>query len=157
MSDPDGAFPFSGITWDAYGNLYGTTYGGGSGTGMVYELSPNGSGGWNEEVIYDRGGYAGLTIDGSGNLYGADDAKNGHIFELSPNGSGGGMRPSFTPSRAERMTAAILKALLSSIAPETCMAPPLAAAPNCRRNGLEADSRGRGSLYRGDSLCFHLE
>src|SRR5208337_4391515 len=88
MSAPDGASPFSGLTWDPYGNLYGTTYGGGSGTGTVYELSPDGSGGWNERVIYDSGGYAGLTIDGSGNLYGADDANNGHVFKLSPNGRG---------------------------------------------------------------------
>lgn len=88
MSTPDGAFPFSGLTWDSYGNLYGTTYGGGSGTGAVYELSPNGKGGWSEQIIYDSGGYAGLTIDGSGNLYGADDVANGHVFELSPNGSG---------------------------------------------------------------------
>jgi len=89
MSTPDGASPFSGLTWDPYGNLYGTTYGGGSGLGTVYELSPNGSGGWNEQVIYDSGGFAGLTIDGSGNLYGADEAKNGHVFKLSPNGRGG--------------------------------------------------------------------
>jgi uncharacterized repeat protein (TIGR03803 family) len=87
-STPDGAFPFSGLTWNPSGNLYGTTYGGANGLGAVYELSPNGRGGWNEQVIYDRGGYAGLTIDGSGNLYGADDVGNGHVFELSPNGNG---------------------------------------------------------------------
>jgi len=89
MSNPDGAFPFSGLTLDPKGNLYGTTYGGGSGMGTVYELSPNGSGGWSEQVIYNSGGYAGLTIDGSGNLYGADDVGNGHVFKLSSNGSGG--------------------------------------------------------------------
>jgi len=89
MSTPDAAFPFSGLTLDSYGNLYGTSYGGGSGMGTVYELSPNGSGGWNEQVIYDGGGYAGLTIDGSGNIYGADDVGDGHVFKLSPNGSGG--------------------------------------------------------------------
>jgi len=87
-SNPDGAFPFSGLSWDPNGNLYGTTYGGGSGGGTVYELSPNGSGGWNEQVIYDRGGYAGLVIDDSGNLYGADDVGRGHVFKLSPNGDG---------------------------------------------------------------------
>lgn len=85
-STPDGASPFAGLTWDSFGNLYGTTYSGGTGSGTVYELSPDGSGGWNEQVIYDRGGYAGLTIDGAGNLYGADDVGHGHIFKLSPNG-----------------------------------------------------------------------
>ena len=89
MSTPDGAFPFSGLTWDSNGDLYGTTYGGGSGTGTVYELSPHGSDGWSEQVIYDRGGYAGLSIDGSGSLYGADNLGNGHVFKLSPKESGG--------------------------------------------------------------------
>jgi uncharacterized repeat protein (TIGR03803 family) len=87
-SMPDGAFPFAGLTFDPSGNLYGTTYGGGSGVGTVYELSPNRSGGWSEQVIYGKGGYAGLTIDGAGNLYGADDDGRGHVFKLSPNGSG---------------------------------------------------------------------
>src|SRR5277367_601932 len=36
MSNPDGAFPFAGITFDPSGNLYGTTFGGGNGTGTVY-------------------------------------------------------------------------------------------------------------------------
>jgi len=87
-STPDGASPFSGLTWDSHGNFFGTTYGGGSGTGTVYELSPDGGGGWNEQVIYDKGGYAGLAIDGSGNIFGADDAGHGHVFELTPKGSG---------------------------------------------------------------------
>lgn len=88
-STPDGSFPFSGIIWDSHGNLYGTTDGGGSGTGTVYELSPNGGGGWHEQVIYNRGGYGGLTMDSANNLYGVDDAEDGHVFELSPNASGG--------------------------------------------------------------------
>jgi len=89
MSNPDGAFPFAGLTWDAGGNLYGTTYGGGNGVGTVYELSANGKGGWSERVIYEKGGYAGLAIDGAGNLYGADEDGKGHVFKLSPDGSGG--------------------------------------------------------------------
>ncbi|MGH7869975.1 MAG: choice-of-anchor tandem repeat GloVer-containing protein, partial [Candidatus Dormibacteraceae bacterium] len=104
LSSPDGAFPFAGLTWDASGNLYGTTYGGGSGVGTVYELSPNGRGGWSEQVIYDKGGYAGLTIDGSGNFYGADDEGRGHVFKLSPNGSGGWSATilhSFTATRTD--------------------------------------------------------
>ncbi|MGA9527933.1 MAG: choice-of-anchor tandem repeat GloVer-containing protein [Terriglobales bacterium] len=88
MSTPDGAFPISGLTWDQKGNLYGTTYGGGGGNGVVYELSPNYLG-WNEQVIYNSGGYAGVAVDGTGNLYGAGAVKDGNVFKLSPNGSGG--------------------------------------------------------------------
>jgi uncharacterized repeat protein (TIGR03803 family) len=87
---PDGESPEAGLTFDHEGNLYGTTLrGGGNGyLGTAYELSPNGSGGWNEQVIYNYGGVGGLAIDGSGNLYGASSS-NDTVFELSPNGSGG--------------------------------------------------------------------
>jgi uncharacterized repeat protein (TIGR03803 family) len=87
-SNPDGAFPVSGLTSDSLGNLYGMTFGGGNGSGAVYELSPDTIGGWNEQVLYNRGGYSGLTIDSADNLYGADDVDDGHIFKLSRNGSG---------------------------------------------------------------------
>lgn len=37
----DGAYPTSDLTWDNAGNLYGTTQaGGGSGVGVVYEITP---------------------------------------------------------------------------------------------------------------------
>jgi uncharacterized repeat protein (TIGR03803 family) len=45
--DGDGVLPLSSLTRDGAGNLYGTTQYGGLGYGTVYELSPNGSGGWN--------------------------------------------------------------------------------------------------------------
>jgi uncharacterized repeat protein (TIGR03803 family) len=39
---PDGTVPNAGVIFDASGNLYGTTAGGGSnGLGIVYELSPS--------------------------------------------------------------------------------------------------------------------
>lgn len=45
FSGADGANPQGGLTPDSAGNLYGTTYGGGShGHGTVFELSPSGSG-----------------------------------------------------------------------------------------------------------------
>ena len=75
----DGANPQSRLTFDAAGNLYGTTYSGGLwGYGTVFELSPNGNGGWNETVLYSfTGGADGanpvwsyVMFDSVGNLYG---------------------------------------------------------------------------------------
>jgi uncharacterized repeat protein (TIGR03803 family) len=79
----DGGAPNAGLTIDAAGNLYGTaTSGGVNGGGVVFELIP-GSGGWDETVLHSfhassdghpaPGGsnpYAGMILDGSGNLYG---------------------------------------------------------------------------------------
>lgn len=39
FSGPDGLYPYSGVTLDRAGNLYGTTYGGGANqAGTVYQL-----------------------------------------------------------------------------------------------------------------------
>jgi uncharacterized repeat protein (TIGR03803 family) len=57
----DGRGPVAGVILDAAGNLYGTTYLGGTGAGCLYsygcgtvfELSPNSDGSsWNEQVLY---------------------------------------------------------------------------------------------------------
>ncbi len=75
--------------------------GGTDNVGAVFELSPNGSGGWTEKVLYSfssttrDGNYpeGGLVFDGAGNLYGTTQEGGIHgggtMFELSPNGSGG--------------------------------------------------------------------
>jgi len=103
---PDGSGPSSALIADSSGNLYGATaYGGTNGQGSVYELSPNGRGGYTESVIYSFcslancadgsypffafGGLNGqLIFDGSGNLYGTTAAGGangaGTVFELSP-------------------------------------------------------------------------
>jgi uncharacterized repeat protein (TIGR03803 family) len=74
----DGDAPNSVFTWDANGNLYGTTDGGGTGkAGVAFELEHI-SGGWKEHVLHDfpafsTDGYppsSGLTVDVAGNLYG---------------------------------------------------------------------------------------
>src|SRR5579864_8238258 len=75
----DGSGPGSPVAVDGHGNLYGTTPTGGAfGMGVVYRLSPNGTGGWNFHVIHTftggadgGGGSAGsLLIGSAGNLYG---------------------------------------------------------------------------------------
>jgi hypothetical protein len=91
---PDGANPGSALTPDGAGNFYGTTSFGGLGYGTVYELSPNGSGGWIEAVLYrfTKGSYgvsaypSGVIFDSLGNLYGVTTygGANGYgaVFEL---------------------------------------------------------------------------
>jgi uncharacterized repeat protein (TIGR03803 family) len=102
----DGANPAAGVTMDASGDLYGTTFEGGSssctfyrGCGTVYELSPT-SHGWTERVLYrfpsGPGGEAqtagNVVFDASGNLYGTTwkggKSACGTVFELTPSSGG---------------------------------------------------------------------
>jgi len=88
----DGKSPYGGVVLDGEGNVYGTTYtGGASNHGTVYELSPNGSGGFAETIIYSFTGQADgfepqapLSIDAKGDLFGT--TLSGEIFELSQAG-----------------------------------------------------------------------
>lgn len=75
----DGSGPGSPVAFDKHGNLYGTTpTGGANGLGVVYQLSPDGTGGWKFRVIHDftggadgSGGGAGrLLIGPAGTIYG---------------------------------------------------------------------------------------
>ena len=69
--------PYSSLSMDSAGNLYGTTNGYGAyGYGSVFKLTP-GSGGWVYTNLHDFSGgsdggypYSNVTLDGSGNLYG---------------------------------------------------------------------------------------
>lgn len=104
----DGAYnTYSGLAFDAEGNLYGTTIYGGTSTcnlvstcGVVFELTPVASGEWTEKVLHyfsqnDPLGWSprsGLIVDAAGDLYGTTDdggpscsACGGTVFELLPN------------------------------------------------------------------------
>jgi uncharacterized repeat protein (TIGR03803 family) len=81
----------AGVILDSAGNLYGTTYLGGSGNGVVFTLNPSGQ----ETVLYSFTGgadggnpYAGVILDSTGNLYGTtyDGGKygGGVVYELEP-------------------------------------------------------------------------
>jgi uncharacterized repeat protein (TIGR03803 family) len=95
----DGSSPLSALILDPSGNLYGTTYSGGSyGKGTVFEVS-NTANGWTESVLRTFTGASdgaspvgGLVFDSAGNLYGTtfQGGANGYgvAFELSPIGQG---------------------------------------------------------------------
>jgi uncharacterized repeat protein (TIGR03803 family) len=94
----DGWGPNSGLTFDATGNLYGTTDAGGAyDAGTIFEMSPEAGGGWTEKPLYSfKVGFAwfpsgGLLLDALGNLYGTTDASGsgyGTVFALSPKAGG---------------------------------------------------------------------
>jgi uncharacterized repeat protein (TIGR03803 family) len=92
----DGSAPVAGLIFDATGNLYGTTQGGGGCgvfCGVVFKLAPNTTGTWTESVLSTLGGFspsAELIADGTGNLYGtaAGFGLSGIVFKLAPNPDG---------------------------------------------------------------------
>jgi uncharacterized repeat protein (TIGR03803 family) len=103
----DGYSPTSNLLFDAAGNLYGATSGGGTSGyygGTVYELSPGSDGSWTETILYtftgkaDGGGPNAIAFDKAGNIYGAaggGGAKGtncpsgcGTIFRLSKSSGG---------------------------------------------------------------------
>jgi len=86
--------------FDGAGNLYGTTqYGGEADSGTIFQMTPDGSGGWTETKLWDFFGVqgvnpvAGLIMDEAGNLYGTTQrggsTGNGIAFEMLPDGHGG--------------------------------------------------------------------
>ena len=96
FNETHGAQPYSGLTSDGVGNLYGTTsVGGKTNCGTAFELSPAGTvDTWTETVLYSFQGclspgpvpYGTMLFDKQGNLYGAENGEFGSagaIFELS--------------------------------------------------------------------------
>ena len=100
----DGSGPTGRLLLDSHGHLYGTTRNGASGlgAGCVFELSPAAGGAYQETLLHAFAGttaqdganpWAGLVMDGAGDLYGTTDQGGtygmGAVFELSPAGGGG--------------------------------------------------------------------
>jgi uncharacterized repeat protein (TIGR03803 family) len=95
----DGGNPWPGVIFDAVGNLYGTTYSGGTyGFGTVFELTPQAGGGWADTVLHNfKAGdgqqpTGGLIFDTAGSLYGTTGQGGafgeGVVFKLSPQPGG---------------------------------------------------------------------
>ncbi len=90
-------YPGSSVTSNHAGDLFGSTFVGGTNRGSVYELVPVGSG-WLGSDIYDftlgdDGGYpwSGVVFDAAGNLYGATGTggagNGGTAYQLTQSGS----------------------------------------------------------------------
>ncbi len=141
----DGGYPRAGLIFDKAGNLYGTTSEGGSANGgTVYELKPNGSGGWGLSVIYSfpydpKYGadlVSGVIFANGGNLYGTTPLggsfNDGRVFELVPK-TGGGWSEQLLHNFGQSGTDGI------------------------RPNGVIADAAGNlygTTVYGGSEKCF---
>jgi hypothetical protein len=96
----EGALPSGELAFDQAGDVFGTTFSGGSnfcvqfGCGTVYKLT-HAQGGWTQSTLYQFSGQTGtgyfpntgVTIDPNGNLFGTT-GEVGAVFELSPDGGG---------------------------------------------------------------------
>jgi len=108
----DGTYPEGGLIFNAAGNLYGTTTGGGAygsedcggyNCGTAFKLAPGPNGKWTEKVLHSFGNgkdgdipSASLIFDTAGNLYGTTaaggtvgndcgvQAECGTVFEITP-------------------------------------------------------------------------
>lgn len=98
FTGPDGLMPYSGVTLDAAGNLYGTTFGGGvNGMGAVYQLKHIGSGYFHYQLHAFTGGtdgavpIGGVIFGPDGQLYGTTYnggyEDSGVVFSLHPQAS----------------------------------------------------------------------
>lgn len=99
----DGSNPDGELLLDASGNIYGTTYAGGTGDGGVaFEMTHAARDGWSETVLYlfcskascadGRSPTGNLVMDATGALYGTTSAGGAHhdggtLFKLVPGGS----------------------------------------------------------------------
>jgi uncharacterized repeat protein (TIGR03803 family) len=124
----DGSYPIGAVTLDGNGNIFGSTYFGGTfGDGIVYEYSSAGVlstlatfSGANGQA--PKGG---LAFDGSGNLWGVTNSGGssgyGTLYKLTPN-TGGGCGPTvssltFNPSSIQNGAATTGTVTLSAPAP----------------------------------------
>ena len=88
--------PRGNVILDSAGRLYGTAAEGGTSVyGVVFQLTPDGKGNWNETVLHNfpagnkdgRTPEAGVIFDKAGNLYGTTAGgadSEGTVFEITP-------------------------------------------------------------------------
>jgi len=97
----DGYNPMASLTFDASGNLWGTTtVGGAYDAGTIFELIPLAGGGWKEEVVHSfnpgigdgANPYSNVIFDSAGNLFGTTaygGISTGTVYEMIRQSDGG--------------------------------------------------------------------
>lgn len=110
-SAADGSFPWAAVVLDGAGNLYGTTFGGGtSGLGTVFRMKTDGTG---FAVVHEFAGGAAdgsypeapAVLDASGYLYGTTyyggSSDGGTVYRVKNDGTGFQLLRSFTGGLAD--------------------------------------------------------
>jgi uncharacterized repeat protein (TIGR03803 family) len=108
---------WGGLVMDAAGNLFGEgTSDYGDNVPIVFELSPNGNGGWTPTVLYsftfnpNQMQWGGPTLDASGNIYvtvtryGISNSYPGYVYKLTPGAAGWTEQTIFTFNPDETAT-----------------------------------------------------
>ncbi len=100
----DGGYPLGGMVFDSAGNLYGTTYSGGTnsggcggyGCGTIFRLKPTAKGQWSERILHRFNSpttdgsepYGGVVLDSAGDIFGTTtyggSGGQGTLFEVKP-------------------------------------------------------------------------
>ena len=153
----DGGLPYAGVIRDAAGNLYGTTYDGGTGDqGVVFKLDTNGK----ETVLHAFTGkadggfpFAGLLRDAEGNLYGTTyGGGDSGCFRPSPPSGGRSTRLDDLPPIPQGGCGVVFK--LDSTGKETVLHTFTGADGNEPSAGLTRDLAGNlyGTTYVGGDL-----
>ena len=85
----DGEFPLNGLVADKAGNLYGTTdYGGASGLGTVFKLTPTQHGAWTKTTLHHFTGGSDGSSPGAGLIFGRQGVLYGTTVHGGPSDNG---------------------------------------------------------------------
>jgi uncharacterized repeat protein (TIGR03803 family) len=92
----EGGYPSAGLTFDAAGNLYGTTSVGPHHAGTIFKLTPTSTGRWSKTVVHafwnEAVPLSNLIFDAQGGLYGTTFLGGaggvGFVFQLLPGANG---------------------------------------------------------------------